>query len=268
MTELKNTLLILKARWKEVAVIICFELLGRFSNEFLRLDMLNAETKLSIAEFNIFLYKAIPIANNVLTIFFFVISAILLVGLLRTLTLTPYQHTSALTLLKTGKHFFWRLFGFWVLFIVVEIILAWLIFSAVTLFTPAQMTFFESAKVSPWLYQLCCTIAMLLLAKLWLFTPSVVIVHDCKFSLGLKLLKYCSIFKAKELIATYFFSLIAFWLWVFLPIKHIWHIVPYIIPSFIGTVVSVMAVRFVTALNLPYDTEVSPLNPQGLLKPE
>ncbi len=230
--------------------------------------MLDNATKSNILRFDIFLYKAIPIVNAILSISLFIFSVTLLLGFLRTILTAPYQHTPPLTLLKTGKHFFWRLLGFWVLYIIADIILARLTFSAVKLFIPIRTNFFESAKVSAWLYQLCYTVAMLLLAKLWLFTPSLIIVHDCKFSKGLKFLKYCKLFESKELIAMFALSLAGSWLWVFLPIKHIWHIVPYTIQHFIFMIVSVMAVRFVASLNLqlPYDIPVKSLDSQGLLK--
>ncbi len=267
MTELKNTLLILKTRWTEVVILLGLQILS-----FLPLpSQWFLPPKRYLAETRILLYLILP-----LRILVFSLSIILFSGFLRTIIFNPQKREPLVSLLKTGNRFFWRLLGFGTLFFVSCLILAWLSFSIAARFTSARVGFSEVEKTSPFFYQSCFVTAIMILAKLYLFIPAIIIILDCRLSDSFKLLKYCKLFAAKELVAMFGFQLVASYLWILLPGTHetatiSLRMVNYISPTvqyLIMLIISVMAVRFVTSLNLPYDTEVRPLNSQGLLKPE
>ena len=166
MTEIKKTLAILKARWPEVTLIAGLHILGMLSNKLFR------AAKPDLARTWVLLYMAF-------SFLIMIISIILYLGFLRTVYLEGQKHQSPLVLLRIGKHFFWRMVGFGLLWGLVYLILAWLIFLITKQLTSIDTGFFETAKVAPLVYQLCFIAAMLILIKPFLFIPALIIVLDC-----------------------------------------------------------------------------------------
>jgi hypothetical protein len=143
--------------------------------------------------------------------------------------------------------------------------LAWLIFLVIKYFTSIDTGFLETAKVAPWLYQLCFIAPMLILIKLVLFIPALIIVLDCGVFESFKFLRKCKLLDARELVALFCLRMVLPFLWIFLQIpynpatssQYILRIVSSIIGQFIGLIISVVAVRFVASLHLEYDNQPS-----------
>jgi len=262
MTEIKNTLAILKARWPEVILIAGLHILSMLSAKFFR--VVKPDWTITWA----LLYIGF-------SLFIMIISIILYLGFLRTCFLDAQKPRTSMVLLKTGKHFFGRMIGFGILFAIVYFILAWLIFLIAKQFTSVDASFSKTAKVAPLLYQLCFIGATLILIKPFLFIPALIIVLDCRVFESFKFFKQFKLSDAKELVALFCVQAASTLLWVFLPklaeaetiLQYTLGITPSIIPYFIGLIVSVIAVRFVASQNLVYDDRSRSLDSQDLLKP-
>jgi len=261
MTEIKKTLAILEARWPEVTLIAGLHILGMLSNKLFR------AAKPDLARTWVLLYMAF-------SFLIMIISIILYLGFLRTVYLEGQKHQSPLVLLRIGKHFFWRMVGFGLLWGLVYLILAWLIFLITKQLTSIDTGFFETAKVAPLVYQLCFIAAMLILIKPFLFIPALIIVLDCGVFGSFKFFKQFKLSDAKELAVLFCVQIASTSLWAFLPklgeaktiSQYIWGVIPSIVPYFIGFVVSVMAVRFVASLDLLYDNLPASLDLEDLRK--
>ncbi|MBW8038395.1 MAG: hypothetical protein FVQ85_00150 [Planctomycetes bacterium] len=258
MAEIKKTLTILKARWPEVTLIIGLYALAVLSNN------LSRATRPDLTK-TLFLLR-IPFSLFSLTLM--VVSMILNYGFLRTVHLEGQKVQTPMALLKTGRHFFWRMVGFGLIYIVPYFILAWLIFLIIKYFTFIDTGFLETAKVAPWLYQLCSIAPMLILIKVVLFIPALIIVLDCGVFKSFKFLRKCKLLDSRELVALFCLRMVLPFLWIFLQIpynpatssQYILRIVSSIIGQFIGLIISVMAVRFVASLHLVYDNQPSSLD--------
>lgn len=258
MAEIKKTLTILKARWPEVTLIIGLYALAILSNN------LSRATRPDLTK-TLFLLR-IPFSLFSLTLM--VVSMILNYGFLRTVHLEGQKVQTPMALLKTGRHFFWRMVGFGLIYIVPYFILAWLIFLIIKYFTFIDTGFLETAKVTPWLYQLCSIAPMLILIKVVLFIPALIIVLDCGVFKSFKFLRKCKLLDSRELVALFCLRMVLPFLWVFLQIpynpatssQYILRIVSSIIGQFIGLIISVMAVRFVASLHLVYDNQPNSLD--------
>ena len=258
MAEIKKTLTILKARWPEVTLIIGLYALAVLSNN------LSRATRPDLTK-TLFLLR-IPFSLFSLTLM--VVSMMLNYGFLRTVHLEGQKVQTPMALLKTGRHFFWRMVGFGLIYIVPYFILAWLIFLIIKYFTFIDTGFLETAKVTPWLYQLCFIAPTLILIKLVLFIPALIIVLDCGVFESFKFLKRCKLLDARELVALFCLRMVLPFLWIFLQIpynpatssQYILRIVSSIIGQFIGLIISVMVVRFVASLHLVYDNQPSSLD--------
>jgi len=258
MAEIKKTLTILKARWPEVTLIIGLYALAVLSNSLFRTVRPDLTKTL-------FLLR-IPFSLFSLTLM--VVSMILNYGFLRTVHLEGQKVQTPMALLKTGRHFFWRMVGFGLIYIVPYFILAWLIFLIIKYFTFIDTGFLETAKVTPWLYQLCSIAPMLILIKVVLFIPALILVLDCGVFKSFKFLRKCKLLDSRELVALFCLRMVLPFLWIFLQIpynpatssQYILRIVSSIIGQFIGLIISVMAVRFVASLHLVYDNQPSSLD--------
>ena len=203
MKEVKKTLAILKARWPEVMLLISLNL-------SLSLSSLFWPEKSELTPILLLLYRCFLLTLSLT-------STILYTGFQRTVFLEGIKRQSLLVLLRAGKHFFWRMLGIGLLWGVAYFILAWLIFLITKQFTSINTGFFEAAKVAPLAYRLCFIAAMLILMKPFLFIPALIIVIDCRIVKSFKLLKYCKLLNAKELVVLFSISILLFFLQAFLP---------------------------------------------------
>jgi len=260
MTELKNTLLIFKTRWKEAALIILLSIVPSLVNKFLPAapKTINFETLLRV----------------ILSLLYILLLLAFILGFLRTVHTANTKPQTFATLLETGKHFLWRLIKFGLLYLVIYIFLALAVFLLTEQFASTDVRFFEMSKVAPWRNQICLTLPRLILAKLELLFPALIIVLDCRVFKCFAFSKKCRLFNAKELVLLFGLLIATGILYDILPLDKLTPIILkdtfvaiYFAGSrFIRLMMGVMAVRFVASLNLPYDIVESSLNSEGLLK--
>ena len=261
MTETQKTLAILRARWSEAILII-----GLFTLVELSYSLFGF-TEPDVTKTMFF-----PSILFILSLA--VISMILSYGFLRTVHMEGPKEQTPMDLLKTGKHFFWRMVGFSFIFAGLYFILTVLIFSIIKYFTSTNTGFIESANSAPWLYQLCSTASMLIMIKISLFIPALIIVLDCRVFNSFKLLSKFKLFKSKELVALFCLSTAIHLLWLLLKIPenpetisdYIIKIGTIVTGQFLGLIVIVTALRFVSSLNLVYDSGTKDLNSEDLHK--
>ncbi|MHC4719515.1 MAG: hypothetical protein ACYSYT_03465, partial [Planctomycetota bacterium] len=148
MTEIKNTLAILKARWPEVTLIIGLYVLSLSVNKLHLLIPITKESLLRALSSFVFF---------ILLIIIIVITILLQTGFQRTFYLEGQKRQSLMTLLRVGKHFFWRMVKFGLIYIPVFFILVWLTFLVIKPFTTIETGFWATSKVAPFTYQLCFT---------------------------------------------------------------------------------------------------------------
>ena len=248
MTEIKRTLEILKARWPEVTLIVGLYALAVLSNNLFR-----AARPYST--------KTLILLCTPFSLTLIVGSTILNYGFLRTVYLEGQKGQTPMTLLKKGKHFFWRMVGFGLIYLIPYFILAWLIFLMIKYFTSINTGFFETGKVTPWLYQLCFIAPTLILIKLVLFVPALIFVLDCRVFESFNFLRKCRLLDSRELIALFCLRMVLPFLWLFLQIpydaettsQHILRSVPEVIGYVLWLIIAVTAVRFVGSLDLTCD---------------
>lgn len=261
MTEIKKTLSILKARWPEVTLIIGLYALAVLSNNLFRAARPDlTKTLISLH---------IPFSLFSLTLM--VLSMILNYGFLRTVHLQGQKRQTPMALLKKGGYFFWRMVGFGLICVVPYFVLAWLTFLIIKYFTSIDTSFFQAAKVVPFIYQLCFIAPMLILIKVVLFIPALILVLDCRVFESFKFLRKCKLLDSRELVALFCLRMVLPFLWVFLRIpynpettsQYILRIVPTVIGYVLGLIIAVTAVRFVASVGLVYDNSRSSLISEG-----
>ena len=261
MTEIKKTLAILKARWPEVTFIIGLNILSLFANKL----HLIVHSKATPA------HAFISLGCFLVVITIIMITILLTVGFQRTVYLEGQKRQSPIVLLRVGKHFFWRMVKFGLIYIPIFFILAWLTFLAIKQFTSIETGFLETAKGAPLVYQLCFTTATLILIKPLLLIFPLIVVLDCRISKSFKLLKQCKLLDAGELVILFFISMGVSFLWAFMPnIKSAITLLEFllminlsILQQFVGLMTAVMAVRFVASLDLVYDEEIRTSDSDG-----
>jgi hypothetical protein len=261
MTETKKSLAILRARWPEVTLIIGLYTLVELSHSLF-----------GFTEPDVTKPFLLPSIFFILSLT--VVVMILSYGFLRTVYLEGPKEQTPLDLLKTGKHFFWRMVGFGFIFAGLYFILTMLIFSITKYFTSIEAGFIESATSAPWLYQLCSTATMLIMMKVSLFIPALILVLDCRVVNSFKLLSRFKLFKSKELVALFCLSTVIHLLWLLLKIpenpetisQYIIKIGTIVTGQVLGLIVTVTAVRFVGSLNLVYDSGMKDLGPEDVLE--
>lgn len=262
MTEIKETIAIFKIRWPEATLIVGFYTLVSLSNSLFR------ATKPDLTKTLFLLY--IPFLL-ILT----VVSTMLNYGFLRTVYLEGQKRQMPIDLLKIGKHFFWRMVGLGLIFVVSYLILTQLIFLIIKYFTSTDTGFAESAKSTSWLYQLCFVAAMLILIKVSLFIPALILVLDCGVFKSFKFLRKCKLLESKELVALFCLGVVIPLLWTLLIIpynpetslQYILRIVTTVISYALWLIIGVIAVRFVSSLDLVYDGSAKDLNSEDLVQP-
>ena len=261
MNETQKTLAILRIRWPEVTLIVGLYTLVELSHSLFGFT----EPDLT---------KTLFLPSILFILSLTVVAMILSYGFLRTIHLEGPKEQTPMDLLKTGKHFFWRMVGFGFVFAGLYFILTVLIFSITKYFTSTEAGFIESATSAPWLYQLCSTATMLIMIKVSLFIPALILVLDCRVVNSFKLLSKFKLFKSKELVALFCLSTVMPLLWLLLKIpENPETILQYMITigtivtgQVFGLIVVVTAVRFVSSLDLEYDGGITNSNSEDLLK--
>jgi len=263
MTETKKSLAILKARWPEVTLIIGLATLVELSHSLF-----------GFTEPDVDVTKTMFLPSILFILSLTVAAMMLSYGFLRTVYLEGPKEQTPFDLLKTGKHFFWRMVGFGFIFAGLYFILTMLIFSITKYFTSIEAGFIESATSAPWLYQLCSTATMLIMMKVSLFIPALILVLDCRVVNSFKLLSKFKLFKSKELVVLFCLSAVIHLLWLLLKIpenpetisQYIIKIGTIVTGQVLGLIVTVTAVRFVGSLNLVYDSGMKDLGPEDVLE--
>lgn len=261
MTETQKTLAILRARWPEVTLIVGLYTLVELSYSLF-----------GFTEPDVTKTWFLPSILFILSLT--VVSMMLSNGFLRTIHLEGPKEQTPLDLLKTGKHFFWRMVAFGFIYAGLYFILTVPIFSITKYFTSTNTGFIESATSAPWLYQLCSTAAMLIMMKVSLFIPALIIVLDCRVVNSFKLLRRFKLFKSKELVALFCLGTVIHLLWLLLKIpenpetisQYIIKIGTIVTGQALGLIVTVTAVRFVSSLDLEYDGGITDSNSEDLFK--
>lgn len=258
MTGIVKSLSIVKARWPEVILII-----GLYSLADISYSLFNFEQ---------------PNVINMITLFFvfslIIISTILNYGFLRTAHLEGSKKQMPIDLLKTGKHFFWRMVGFSLIYIIPYMTSAWIIFSIIKYFTPIDTGFLESSDSNPLIYNLCFVVTMLILIKITLYIPAFIFVLDCRVIESFNFLNKFKLSESKEIVILYFISTVMLLLEALLKIpnnaetilQHILRTGINIIQQLLWLIIAVMAVRFVGSLNLVYDSSRKNLDSEDMIE--
>jgi hypothetical protein len=257
MTETKETLTILKARWPEVAFIIALEVLAQSINMLWPIfhpTGLLFQTSITLGY-----------------LLFIIITYLIIFGFQRTVYLEDRKRQSPLALLREGKHFVLRLVGLGLIYTLALACLQILVLWAIKHAAP---DFMDTRWGASLVYQLPSTSVSLILMKPVLLIFPLIIVLDCNIFTSLKMLGRCRLRDARELIILFLISLGLPFLWALLPSQHgmtISHyfltILQLITGQFIDLMMAVMAIRFVASKNLTYDTGSTPLDSQDSLKP-
>jgi len=254
MNEIKETIAILKARWPEVTFIIGFGFLVSLFGGILES------------------YQAYRSWKGVTCIGLLLIEIVIYLGFLRSVSLESNKRQSLLSLLHKGKNFFWRFCGLALLYFVVLVLLTQAIFFIIKIATPIVGSLKEAAPV---IRLLCLSVTKLILIKLYLFIPALIIVLDCGAFESFKFLRQCKLLEAKELLAVYCAKIAISFVWLFLPTSGELPLAPHIILilsyyltwNILTLMIFLMAIRFVSSLNLVYDSTLKDLNSENLLKP-
>ncbi len=263
MNEIQKTFAILRARWPEVTLIIGLYTLVELSHSMF-----------GFTEPDVDVTKTMFLPSILFILSLTVVAMILSYGFLRTVYLEGPKEQTPMDLLKTGKHFFWRMVGFGFIFASLYFIVMGLIFSIAKYFTSTNTGFIESATSTPWLYQLCSTATMLIMMKVSLFIPALILVLDCRVVNSFKLLSKFELFKSKELVALFCLSTVIHLLWLLLKIpenpetisQYIIKIGTIVTGQVLGLTVTVTAVRFVSSLDLGYDGRITDSNSEDLFE--
>jgi len=169
-------------------------------------------------------------------------------------------------LLRTGFHFLWRMIVLGSLYFIPLLMLTFLSTRLVARrVAPGETDILHNIFLIRRLLVLVITI---ILMKFILLIPALVIVLDCRAFESFKFLKNCRLRDAREIIILFCFNMAFPYLWMFLrrlygattiP-RQIFSIINSVTTCFIGLIIAVMAVRFVSSLNLVYDKKPSSLD--------
>lgn len=256
MTEIKETLAILKARWPEVALIIGIHLLGILPNTLIA--GVGAKSR-----------QTINLTMPFVLLLFMLILTILRCGFTRTIYLEGSKRQSPLVLLRTGVHFLWRMFVLYLIYSL-PFMLLFLMFSSLIrrYISPDSLA---SPHIISWFSALYPVFVSLVLIKLILLIPALIIVLDCEVFDSFRFIKHYKLSKAKELVVLYCVN-IAIGLFISISFlhcrgtscgttccgaittsQHILRVMYSTVANFIGLITAVMAVRFVASQNLAPD---------------
>jgi hypothetical protein len=265
MNEIKETIAILKARWPEVTFIIGLSVLSLFVNKL----HLMAGTGSTMSE------SLLGLVYLLLLSIIILMHLLLIIGFQKTIHLSGKQRQSPMLLLRTGWHFLGRMVKVGLILLPLYFLLIWLTFLIVKKATFIDTNFFKTAQSSPFLYQLCFAVPGFILIKPMLLMPTLIIVLDCQVFQSFKFMKKFRLFDAKELLALFLITTISTFYSAVLPKLNepisTWQFALIIFFSaltrFLSLMVAVTAIRFVSSLNLVYDSITKDLNSENLLKP-
>ncbi len=178
-------------------------------------------------------------------------------GFLRSVYLGEAEHYALDKLFKHGCHFFWRLFVFAILFGILYILVLLIANSLIR-------HFYQDVATQQIIRLIAVSISILfvniVLIKVCLFLPATIITLDCKLFRSFKYLRNCKLSDVKLLIVIYCGNLMFSTLFSFLLntiyensysiISFLCRAVVSILGTLIGLVVSIMAIRYVTSLNI------------------
>ncbi|MHC4069150.1 MAG: hypothetical protein ACYS18_08805 [Planctomycetota bacterium] len=187
MKDIARTLAILKTRWREVVLIIAISILVSPLTRMARKTM---PTLVSITILTV-------------SVVFMLIWFTLLLGFERTVYLEGDKPQSPILLLRLGKRFLIR-YAVWTLLMgIIYIILMWFVFLITKPFFHLDTGLFKTAVTYPFAYIFNSSVAVIVLAKLMLFTPAIIVVYDCELSKILSFLRHYRLRSAKELVFLY-----------------------------------------------------------------
>ena len=135
MKEIKNTLLIFKARWPEAAVITGLFAISPILSILSR-DVRNSNQTLS----NTVIYLILALVFLLVGI----VNMMLLYGFQRSVCLFETRRDSLVELLKYGTHFFWRLIGFGIIVVTAHFFL-----HEELIVTTTDLRMIEKSELSP-----------------------------------------------------------------------------------------------------------------------
>jgi hypothetical protein len=253
MTETKETLAILKARWREVVLIIAFDVLS-FSINMTHTVFHPIGTPLSI----------------LITILFFVFNIItfmLIFGFERTVYTEGLKKQSFMVLLREGGYFFLRLAALGIIYSFALACLQLVVFWAIKHIDAGIL---ETHRGISLVYPTLTTSFNLILMKPVLLIFPLIIVLDCGIFDSFKMLGRCRLRDARELVILFLISLGLPLLWELVPDAYarpgaavLYYLITatrVIVGRFIALTIAVMAIRFVAARNLRYDDGLKPLD--------
>jgi hypothetical protein len=261
MTEIKKTLTILKARWREVLIIIGIHVVSLLFYK-LMLTMKRELTPMQgLTEFGYYLLIIL-------------ILWILMTGFQRTVYLQGKQRQSPTILLRTGWYFLGRILKLFLIWLPVYCILIWLTFLVTKRVTPVDTGFSKTAQSYPLLYQFYFVFPALILIKPVLFVPALIIVLDCQVSEGFKYLKKCRLFQAREPLVLFLILILFSFSWALLPklnetttISQLFLVIfSSVFIQVIGLMATITAVRFVASLGLLREQQPRVLDFEDLRK--
>ncbi len=254
MTEIKQTLKILKSRYPEVSLIIGLYTLVLVSMALVMADLLAQDKPLAAAPQNpLLLFFSIGVA---------LVSMILKYGFTRTVYLHGGSQEQPLVLLKTGMHFFWRIVGLGMLYL-----LALSALGIPLIIIKHQLTHADTPGASVLLVSAVDRVysvgMMLILIKPVLLMPAVLIVLDCRMHEPWKMLNHLRLLDAKGVIFLFCLQIAIALVWPFsrLADAHITTsdyaltIAAAAAVYFVGFVAAVAAVRFVASRDLVYNSQ-------------
>lgn len=259
MTKINKTLTILQSRWPEVTLIIGLHLLRPLMSPLLS----------SLVAKQVFSQNILLLLHTTVSLLLWASLILIHCGFFRTAYLEGNNRQSALVLIRAGKHFFRRIFLWYLMYAIP--FLALMLFGSliVRVVRPGELIFTNAAF---WIRPLCSIAIELALIKLSLLIPALIIVLDCEVIASFKLLRRCKLSNARELIVLFLVQIALGLLWTFasqfsLAITTLYYItigIYYIVSEFINLMIGVAAVRFVASLDLVYDSSLSSPNSQDL----
>jgi hypothetical protein len=258
MSEIKEAIATLKARWPDVVLITGLGVLSGFVN---RLSLCVGEKD-----------PVLQTMNLLSALVGLVVIPLLTVGFQRAVYLQGGKRQSPVRLLGIGKPFFWRAIRFELFYVPVSFVLASIVFSIVKRAIGIDVGFWRVAKTDPLVYYSCFAVSMLIMIKLSLLSVPIMIVRDCRVLTSFRLLKQYRLSDSRGLVLLFFAATVLSVLWAFLPspksdmtiLQNILKILLSITHGLVGLTTAVMAIRFVGSLDPVYDRDSGLLYPGAL----
>ena len=235
-----GTLSIIKARLPEVILIVGLYFLGVLSMARLQFE------------------RSQPFLLMFFMIFFFIVmifSSVLSYGFLRMVFLEGAKPQQPQILLRAGKPFFWRMAVFGLIYSMVFLSLLLIM----TIFFKGMFFSEENYRI----VQIFQIFFMIILVKPVVFIPAIMIVLNSRLFESFGYLKFCRIFKAKEVIVFFAIQIIILSVSIllkaentdFINFSYILWLVNVTLTYFFGFLIGISAVRFIASLYLVYEQE-------------